>query len=129
MCLKKMLRFNEATATYKLLRDAINRVESRSLVSSVFSLVTLFAVTERSKVSDSLDNLQSMMDFYGIPTYEESDSIAPFYVEGDGWLSDKVELVISMIKNRHFFRRFSKSHLVIIPFNECLASLYEVHAV
>ena len=67
MCLKKMLRYDEAIATYNLLRDKINRAESKNLIRSVFSVITLFTNSDdREKVTDSLDNLRTMMDFYGV---------------------------------------------------------------
>lgn len=80
---------------------------------SVFSLITLFTnpPDDRDKVSESLDNLRTMMEFYGVPE-PASIKIAPFYVDGDGWKSDKVDKVIDLIKDRSFFRRFSKQHLV-----------------
>lgn len=107
-----MLRFEEAISTYNLLREEMHRAESKALVKSVFSLITLFTITDRSKMGDTLDNLQTMMDFYGVPTYDQSASLASCYVSGDGWRSDKVELVVEAIKNRSFFQRFSKQHLV-----------------
>lgn len=67
MCLKKMLRYDDAIATYNILKDEILRAESKALVRSVFALVTLFSITDRSKVSDSLDHLKTMMEFYGVP--------------------------------------------------------------
>lgn len=69
MCLKKMLRFDEAIATYNLLREEIHRAESKALVKCVFSLITLFTNVDRSKVGDTLDSFQSIMEFYGVPTY------------------------------------------------------------
>lgn len=57
MCLKKMLRYEEAIVTYSRLKDEIHKAESKSLVKSVFSLITLFTITDRSKMGDTLDNL------------------------------------------------------------------------
>lgn len=34
------------------------------------------------------------------------------YVSGDGWKSDKIEFVVESIKNRSFFSRFTKTHLL-----------------
>ncbi|TNV73380.1 hypothetical protein FGO68_gene4626 [Halteria grandinella] len=112
MCLKKMLRFDEAIATYNLLKEEIHRAESKALVKCVFSLITLFTNVDRSKVGDTLDSFQSIMEFYGVPNYSQSASLTSCYVLNDGWRSDKVELVIEAIKNRSFFQRFSKSHLL-----------------
>lgn len=56
MCLKKMLRFDEAIATYSMLKDEIHRAESKALIKSVFSIVTLFTNVDRSRFGDALDN-------------------------------------------------------------------------
>ena len=64
-----MLRYEEAIATYYLLRDEIHRAESKALVKSIFALITLFTNVDRARLGDTLDNLQTMMDFYGVPTY------------------------------------------------------------
>ena len=57
MCLKKMMRYDEAKATYNKLRDEISRAESKALIRSVFSIIALFTVTDRTKLNDSLENL------------------------------------------------------------------------
>ncbi len=108
MCLKKMQRYNEAIATYNILKEEILRAESKSLVKSVFALITLFTHPEdRDKIGESLDNLKTMMEFYGVPKREKL-SLAPYWVENDGWKSDKIEKVIEILRERSFFKRFSK---------------------
>ena len=108
MCLKKMQRYNEAKATYDLLMEDILRSESKSLIKSVFSLITLFTFPEdRDKISEALDNLRTMMEFYGIPKKEKL-SLAHFWVENDGWKSDKIDTVVDILRERSFFKRFSK---------------------
>jgi hypothetical protein len=81
-------------------------------VKSVFSIITLFTLTDRTQLADTLENLHTMIDFYGMPTYSQNQLISPFYIQNDGWLSDKIETVISLLKDRSFFCRFSPSHLV-----------------
>ena len=54
-------------ATYNQLRTVILRAESKNLIRSVFSLITLFTVNDREKQAEQLDNLHTMMDFYGLP--------------------------------------------------------------
>ncbi len=48
------------------------------------------------------------MEFYK-PKETITDPICPFYVQNDGWLTDKVDLVVNKLKDKSFFRRFNKT--------------------
>jgi len=87
-----------------LLKEEIHKVESKALIRSVFSLIALFTENcDRSKLNDSLENFRTMMEFYGRPKYDHDDSLAKWWVKGDGWKSDKIEAVVHSLKNRSFF--------------------------
>jgi hypothetical protein len=107
MCLKKLRRYDDAISTYNVLRDVIAKTEGKLLIRSVFSVITLFTNQDRSKQSEQLENLKTVMDFYSHPKYENQESLIPWYVPNDGWKSDKIEQIIKAIKNRSFFGRFS----------------------
>ena len=51
--------------TYNILKDTIFRTENKNLVRSIFSLITLFTVNDKEKQSEQIDNLATLMDFYG----------------------------------------------------------------
>ena len=65
-------------------------------------------------MNDSLENFRTMMEFYGRPKYEHDDSLAKWWVKGDGWKNDKIETVVNSLKSRSFFQRFSTTHLVSV---------------
>jgi hypothetical protein len=67
MCQKKLHRYEDAVASYNILRDVIARQEGKLLVRSVFSVITLFTNNDRSKQTEQLENLKTVMDFYGKP--------------------------------------------------------------
>ncbi len=80
MCHKKLRQYPEAVKTYNILRDIIAKAEGKSLVRSVFSIITLFTTNDRDKKCEQLDNLATLMDFYGVPKYDSCDKIVPFYI-------------------------------------------------
>ena len=51
------------------------------------------------------------MDFYGLPSYKNSSLISQFYVQNDGWKTDRIEEIVHSLKDRSFFCRFSKQHI------------------
>ena len=71
MCLKKLRRYDDAVTTYNILRDVIAKSEGKLLIRSVFSVITLFTNQDRVKQGEQLDNLRTVMDFYGHPKYGE----------------------------------------------------------
>jgi hypothetical protein len=75
MCLKKLRRFDESTATYKILKDVIARNEGKLLIRSVFSIITLFTNQDRVKQCEQLENLKTVMEFYGHAENEKIESV------------------------------------------------------
>ena len=107
--MKRLQRYEEAMATYKTLSKEIFRAETKTLIRSVFSLITLFTLNDKEKQSEQIDNLKTLMDFYGVPPSQQP--IAQYYVEADGWRSDRIDEVVKSLKNRSFFSRFSQQHI------------------
>lgn len=103
MCLKKMHRFSEASATYKLLANIIKRAEHRTLARCIFSLITLFTIQDRDKQYDQLDQLKTLMEFFDVPKDDVGPSLLLYYIPNDGWISDRVDDAIQALKNRCFF--------------------------
>jgi len=67
MCLKKMRRYDEARDAYNQLRLPIKIAENKVLIRNVFGIFTLFTMSDRQKLADQLDSLQSLMEFYSHP--------------------------------------------------------------
>lgn len=111
VCLKKLNRYDDSQTTYKLLHDIIMRTENKEIVKYVFGIILLPFQNDRRLVSDYVENFENLMDFYK-PKVTINDPICPYYVPKDGWLTDKIDLVISKIKDRSFFKRFNKMQLV-----------------
>ena len=124
MCLKKMQRYDDARDAYNQLRVPIKLAENKVLIRNVFGIISLFTMSERQKLTDQLDSLQSLMEFYSPPA--QATSIAQWYTPGDGWCSDKVSAVVKLLRNRSFFCRFSQSHLVSIRSLDPTAAFHEV---
>lgn len=57
--------------------------------------------------TDYVENFENLMEFYK-PRNTILDPVVPLYIEGDGWLTDKIDLVVNKIKDRSFFCRFNK---------------------
>ena len=67
MCLKKMRRYDEARDAYNKLRMPIKIAENKVLIRNVFGIISLFTTSDRQKLADQLDSLQSLMEFYCPP--------------------------------------------------------------
>lgn len=67
MCLKKMRRYDEARDAYNQLRMPIKIAENKVLIRNVFGIISLFTTSDRQKLADQLDSLQSLMEFYSPP--------------------------------------------------------------
>lgn len=67
MCLKKMRRYDEARDAYNKLRMPIKIAENKVLIRNVFGIISLFTTSDRQKLADQLDSLQSLMEFYSPP--------------------------------------------------------------
>ncbi len=50
----------------------MSRAEKKSLIRSIFSLITLFTLNDKEKQNEQIDNLKTLMDFYGLPVYKNS---------------------------------------------------------
>lgn len=107
VCLKKLRRYEESQSTYKELHEIIRRTENQEIVKYVFGIILLPFNNERRLVTDYIENFENMMDFYGtVPKIQ--DPLMNYYVPNDGWITDKVPIVLDKLKNRSFFRRFNK---------------------
>ena len=76
-CLKRLQRYEEAIVTYKTLSKEIFRAETKTLIRSVFSLITLFTLNDKEKQSEQIDNLKTLIDFYGVPPSQQSVAQIP----------------------------------------------------
>ena len=77
----------------------------------MFGLLLIREQKDRRKATDFLENFENVMDFYQ-PKNPVTDPICPFYIPNDGWITDKIDLVINKIKDKSFFKRFNKLQLV-----------------
>lgn len=57
--------------------------------------------------TDYVENFQNLMDFYE-PKVTIPDPLFDYYIQKDGWLTDKQDEVVNKLKDRSFFRRFNK---------------------
>lgn len=89
----------------------MSRAEKKSLIRSIFSLITLFTLNDKEKQNEQIDNLKTLMDFYGLPVYKNSQLISQYYIQNDGWKTDKIDEIVHSVKDRSFFCRFSKQHI------------------
>mmetsp|Transcript_23184 Transcript_23184/g.22681 ORF Transcript_23184/g.22681 Transcript_23184/m.22681 type:complete len:93 (+) Transcript_23184:644-922(+) len=83
------------------------RVENQELVKFVFGIILLPMLNERKTTLEYVENLESLMSFHQIKETIEN-SLLEFYVEGDGWRYDKIELALNRLKLKGFFNRFTK---------------------
>ena len=58
-----------------------------------------------------LSNLQSKIHQDLSVLYKPLPSLFEFYISGDGWESDSIELAINRLHTYNFFKRFAKVQL------------------
>ncbi|CDW75604.1 tpr repeat protein [Stylonychia lemnae] len=107
VCLKKLRRYQDCLDTYKELHDIIMRTENQEIVKYVFGIILLPFQNDRRLTTDYVENFENLMDFYQ-PRNTITDPICLYFVDGDGWKTDKVDLVVTKIKDRSFFKRFNR---------------------
>lgn len=83
------------------------RAENKEIVKYVFGIVLLPMQENKRLTVDYIENFENLMDFYA-PKNTIPDPLLPFYVENDGWLTDKIDEIVNKIKFRSFFCRFTK---------------------
>lgn len=110
MCLKKLGRYIESQSSYSIVNEASKRIENKEIVKYVFGLIFLQNQPQRVK-QDYVENLETVMDVY-CDSPKLKVPISPFYIQGDGWITDKIDHVIRLLKDRSFFRRINKQQIV-----------------
>lgn len=106
--LKRLKRFQESQQSYKLLHDIIMRTSNQEIVKYVFGIILLPFHNDRRLTVDYVENFENLMEFYK-PKETIKDPITLFYINNDGWLTDKVDLVVQKVKDKSFFLRFNKA--------------------
>lgn len=91
--LKRLLRYDECLESYKLLHDIIMRTENQVIVKYVFGIILLPFHNDRRMTVDYVENFENLMEFYK-PRNTIQDPICPFYIENDGWKTDKIDTVV-----------------------------------
>jgi hypothetical protein len=64
------------------------------------------------------------MEFYK-PKNTIKDPICLYYIPNDGWLTDKVDMVVTKLKDKSFFRRFNKLQIVSEYYSTFAETIHE----
>lgn len=71
----------------------IMRAENKEIVKYVFGLILLPFSQDKRLTVDYVENFAHLMEFYQ-PKNSIENSLKPFYVSKDGWLSDKIDEIV-----------------------------------
>jgi hypothetical protein len=110
LCLKKLQRYEESNESYAFINTLVIKKKNQKLLRTLIGLILGKMSGNINMMLQAVETLLAAMTDIK-PLELTQDSFLPYYVPGDGWLTDQVDKVIFYLLKRSFWKRFTKFHI------------------
>jgi len=112
LSLKRLGEHKNATKCYIQLIKRNKTQENLDLWLTMFSVIILPETKDRRLICSSLEKIVDFFHTYGDRDKKENHLMKSYSVKSDTWYPNMEEQIVKELKERSFFRRFTREELV-----------------